>query len=327
MENTLKKTYGANNVITTPDYVFAKGNIPIMLIAHMDTVFEYGQREVFYDTQKNVMWSPNGAGFDDRAGIFGILMLLRKGYKPWVLFCNDEEVGGLGAEAAAKELQNTGVKDLKYIIELDRRGKNDCVFYGDDNDEFVLYVEKFGFKEAWGTFSDISEIAPQWGISAVNLSIGYEEEHTKTERLYVNHMFKTIERVENMLKDVDNIKPFKYVKSKNYSWYGYDYGFYDDDNSYSDALGLSSPEVEKFSYNGRTMVKCQHCNNWYDIDDAMPTIMSSGSYKYTCITCLGNDVDWCDMCGNPVEKDVIKTTPHGVCPICEEHIKAEVTNG
>ena len=36
--------------------------------------------------------------------------------------------------------------DLKYIIELDRRGSDDCVFYQCDNHEFDAYVEKFGFQ-------------------------------------------------------------------------------------------------------------------------------------------------------------------------------------
>ena len=48
--------------------------------------------------------------------------------------------------------------DMKYIIQLDRRGTSDCVFYNCANEAFIEYVEKFGFIENFGSFSDISEI-------------------------------------------------------------------------------------------------------------------------------------------------------------------------
>ena len=45
-------------VKTTADYIYAIGDIPIALVAHMDTVFPKPVSELYYDTRKNVMWSP-----------------------------------------------------------------------------------------------------------------------------------------------------------------------------------------------------------------------------------------------------------------------------
>ena len=71
MTSYLKKKY--KNVISTKDYVMAQGEIPIALVAHMDTVFKKPATRVYYDKEQGVMWSPDGLGADDRAGIFAIL--------------------------------------------------------------------------------------------------------------------------------------------------------------------------------------------------------------------------------------------------------------
>ena len=69
----LKKHY--KKVVHTKDYIFAEGTIPIALTAHMDTVFKQPPQEIFFDPVKNVMWSPEGLGADDRAGIFAIVQI------------------------------------------------------------------------------------------------------------------------------------------------------------------------------------------------------------------------------------------------------------
>ena len=47
-----------NNMLVTSKYIFAKGTIPIMLVAHLDTVHTTPVEELFYDKKKDVMWSP-----------------------------------------------------------------------------------------------------------------------------------------------------------------------------------------------------------------------------------------------------------------------------
>lgn len=46
------------NILCTNDYLFAKGNIPVMLVAHLDTVHNPKPKEIFYDKEQEVMWSP-----------------------------------------------------------------------------------------------------------------------------------------------------------------------------------------------------------------------------------------------------------------------------
>lgn len=218
-----------SNLTYTGDYLYAIGDIPIGLVAHVDTVFPEPPEDIYYDREKGVMWSPQGLGADDRAGVFAILKIIQSGLRPTVIFTTDEEVGGLGAAQLVKDFPECPIPGLKYLIQLDRRGTNDCVFYDCYNEDFITYVESFGFIEAFGTFSDIAELCPAWDVVGVNLSIGYENEHTRYETLHLKPWMATIEKVKRMLKEKD-IPDFEYIEYS-YSYNGTKWGY---DEKYKD---------------------------------------------------------------------------------------------
>ena len=99
---------------------------------------------------------------------------------------------------------------MNYIIEFDRKGNNDAVFYDCDNHDFTKFVESFGFEENYGSFSDISVIAPALGVAAVNLSSGYYNPHQTHEYVSLYDMHSIIDRAEKML--LAESKQFEYVK-------------------------------------------------------------------------------------------------------------------
>lgn len=286
-QETLRKTMAAylrtkyKKVEDTKDYVIAHGDIPIALVAHMDTVFFKIPEELFYDTAKNVMWSPTGAGFDDRAGIYAILQIVKQGLRPHIILTTDEEVGALGASVLATRA--CPFKDLRYLIQLDRRGSNDCVFYDCDNPDFVKYVEGFGFVEAYGTFSDISTICPAWKIAGVNLSIGYRDEHTASETLFVGNMLATIDKVITMLQATD-IPSFKYVPLP----YLYDERWLQ--SYYRNRYGWEYDEVA-----------CASCRRLYLPEEMIPVIGKDNHTKYFCPDCVVDKVVWCTKCGTAHE--------------------------
>lgn len=209
-----------NIVIRTDSYILAEGDIPVCLVAHIDTVFDTYRNYIFnedtewlYDQEKDVMWKPLGAGFDDRAGIYSILRILKSGLRPHIIITDREEVGGMGAKQLVEDIPQCPFSCCNFLLQLDRRGFNDAVFYQCDNKEFIDYIESFDFQKAYGTFSDISFIAPQWGIAAVNLSVGFMDEHTESERLYCNYCDNTISIVKMILIDnqAEVTKPYIYV--------------------------------------------------------------------------------------------------------------------
>ena len=215
----------------TTDYLYAKGDIPILLVAHMDTVHKKLPR-VEQDIQQNILWSKTGIGADDRAGIAAILRILKDGYRPHVLFTDGEECGCLGAKVAVKELP---APEVNYIIQLDRKGSIDSVYYDNDNDKFEEYVNSFGFKTAMGSFSDISALCPIWGISGVNLSIGYYSAHSDSEYLKINEWESTVKKVKQML-DSPPTEFFEYIEKP------YSYGLFNENygaNIAIDKIGVS----------------------------------------------------------------------------------------
>ena len=191
--------------ISRRGFLYAPGEIPVLLVAHLDTVHPEPPEIICYSKDGRYMMSPQGIGGDDRAGVYMILQILRQ-VNCHVLFCEDEECGGRGASAFTK----SGIlPDVNYIVELDRKGENDAVYYGCDNQDFREYVAEFGFREAFGSFSDISILAPYLKTAAVNLSTGYYNAHRNHELIDTQVMATNTERVIEMVMTPTEHYPYR----------------------------------------------------------------------------------------------------------------------
>lgn len=212
-------------------YILIEGQSPVLLVAHMDTVHKETVKIICKSDKGNIWMSPQGIGGDDRCGIFALLTAYdRSIVKPWLLFTCDEEIGGVGAEVFAKDYESGKVPDMseiKFIIEIDRKGKNDAVYYDCDNLDFEEYITSKGYKTNYGSFSDISVVAPTLGIAAVNLSSGYYNAHTLHEYINIAELNATIEKVIGMVSDAvrPDVPQYEYVDYYSYPVIGdvYDY--------------------------------------------------------------------------------------------------------
>jgi len=214
MADYLRRYY--DKVIVTSNYIVAEGQLPVALVAHLDTVGKVPPQDIYYDQEKTIMWSPQLLGADDRAGVFAIINIIQDGYRPHIIFTCDEEIGCVGAMTLAQDCKGKSpFKKLKALIQLDRRGEDDSVYYDCDNKKFEKFINSYGFITNLGTFSDISVLGPTFGVAAVNLSIGYLNEHNPIETLNTTWMETTIEKVKNIIIDIDSYEIFKYIKSKN----------------------------------------------------------------------------------------------------------------
>ena len=214
MNQFLIDRYGKDKVLATKEYIIVRGTDPVALVAHLDTVSSYPPTDIYYDNKEQVMWSPDLLGADDRAGIYAIIQLIEKGYKPHIILTTDEEKGCLGSKQFIKDFPYSPFEKLKILIQLDRCGAKDSVFYDCDNKGFERYINRFGFKTAIGTFSDISVIAPEWGVAAVNLSVGYYLEHSNAEYLKCKELDATIKKVSKILDKAEQMKFYKYIPRK-----------------------------------------------------------------------------------------------------------------
>lgn len=228
------------NPLSEDGFIYAEGELPVMLTAHMDTVHHDNCTIVCTSPDGKYWMSPQGIGGDDRCGIYAIMKIIET-HKCSVLFTEDEEIGCVGAKKYKDFVQKNPEfipKNLNYIVEIDRKNSDDAVFYDCDNPEFEAFVTTdTGFKTAHGSCSDISYVAPALGVAAVNFSSGYYNPHQISEYINLAELNENIRRIKAILDKP--CEKFEYIEKK--SWYeNYksgksnksSYPYYDDDWGY-----------------------------------------------------------------------------------------------
>lgn len=230
----LSALYRGRTSVCKNSYVLVQGEAPIMLVAHLDTVHKEPVRDICKTKNGKILMSPQGIGGDDRCGVYASVTAYEQSpVKPWLLFTCDEETGGYGAGVFCRKHQRgklpKSVDELKMIVEIDRNGKNDAVYYNCGNDDFEKYISGKGFKTKRGSFSDISYVAPELGVAAVNLSSGYYNAHTLHEYINRKQLNNTVKKVVEIVADA--AKPdtprYEYVEAVRFSRFDdWDYGDY-----------------------------------------------------------------------------------------------------
>ena len=254
LEKVLKGKY--KNVVNGDGFLYAKGNIPVLLTAHMDTVHKDRCTEITISkgNGRTVLSSPQGIGGDDRCGIWIIYKILTKSkLKPYVLFCEDEEIGGVGSGKFVKTKYVDELSEVKYLIELDRANKDDAVYYDCGNEEFKDYIEHMvGYKENWGSFSDIGHLSPACDKASVNLSCGYYNAHTLQEYVVFEEMERTFKVVQFLL---DNIEDSEFYDYQEMEWFSKEttstYGEWWSKPSYSNEFDVTGYEIVFEDENGK----------------------------------------------------------------------------
>lgn len=275
-------------VKSTKGYLYAEGEIPVMLIAHMDTVHKDIPNQIIY--KDNFITSPQGIGGDDRCGVYSVLEIVKE-LKCHVLFAEDEEIGCVGSKLfAGSDLAEKLRGKIKYCIELDRRGTNDAVFYECDNSDFVKFIESTGyFKENWGTLSDICYVAPALDCSAVNLSIGYQSEHTKSEYIDLKVMKKNIAETKKIIQK--ECERFEWIEMSYIGRYGLRGDFFSEEDywdyiAYNSSYGNQNTMQEwEIYWENYQMFEIYHA---YSMEEALGMFMQD--YPNVCY----NDINYID---------------------------------
>lgn len=188
--------------------------LTVLLNAHLDTVEEIVPMRIILKQQH--IWSSSEGilGADDRAGINVLLAiaktLTKKQFNGTIkyIFTVEEEIGLCGARA----LQKTFLWDVDMAFVVDRRHTSDIVISRGETARFcsvqfaraierVAALEEFSqWKTTPGGSSDTAVWASQ-GIQSVNLSAGYDFEHTDMEQLDVQANYETHEFLLALLEN------------------------------------------------------------------------------------------------------------------------------
>lgn len=317
--NRLMQYFKKNRIVNDKKFLYAKGNIPLMLVAHLDTVHKHLPINVWFSADFTKVKADEGIGGDDRCGVYAILTILSKldaTKRPSILFTTDEEIGGIGVANFCKKYSNKKL-GVNAFIEIDRAGSNDVVNYSDDNFDLVDKFQEVGYKYEFGSYTDIVDLMETFGISGVNLSSGYYHAHTTSEYVNFKDLMWTIDNVVAFINNPLNYeKPYKYIEYKrskstyynnNYNNWGntwnYNNGYgnlfrdgYYDDEEYCVICGRKeSIENMRYSEDGYL---CSDCANKYrDFYRECPE----------CGTLLYDDdkLTWCSECGCELDKYAI----------------------
>ncbi|OEH86084.1 hypothetical protein BHU72_14240 [Desulfuribacillus stibiiarsenatis] len=199
----------------------------ILLSAHMDTAGTFSSnREII--REGDILTSSEGIlGADDRAGIAVILDVLRRVESTRfngtikVSFTVQEEVGCIGSSM----INPHWLEGVNAAIVVDRRGSRDIVINNRSTTfchravgDFYEYVSTSIGMEDWkattGGLSDTAVYA-RLGINSVNLSVGYQNEHTNREILNIIHAQQTSDFVLQALHLI-NHNPNVFALSNRY---------------------------------------------------------------------------------------------------------------
>lgn len=204
----LLEKYGDRAIACRDQFILVPGEAPVLLLAHLDTVHEERVREIIREEDR--LSSPQGIGGDDRCGVYAITKVYDlAAVKPWLLYTCNEEIGCVGARhfaalydcAAFPKRIMDGLAGVKCLIEIDRKGSNDAVYYDCFNPAFEDYISGKGFVTEWGSSSDIKQIGPVMNRASVNLSSGYYNAHRLYEYIIPSQVENTIRRVLEIVAD------------------------------------------------------------------------------------------------------------------------------
>ena len=101
-----------------------------------------------------------------------------------------------------------------------------------------MLFRSYGFKEVNGTMTDVSVIEEQFPKATVNLSVGFNNEHTSNETIHIDvvmNTLQTMEEIVNICTGVyfDDLEAFSRYKDYFGYYQDYDYGNYlDEDKDY-----------------------------------------------------------------------------------------------
>lgn len=224
----------------------------VLLVAHSDTVHSKATKIAYYKDQYFSAIPDNGIGADDRAGCNILWKLRNLGHS--LLIPNAEEKGCKGSRYL---MRGKGWPELiashNFVLQFDRRNSSDLVSYSVGSHEFSTFLEKEmkGYKRTQGSYTDIcvlcddSKHENDKAPCAVNISIGYYNEHTSTESLNIRQWNRTLSRVYELLSK-ENLPSFK---QKSYRYSSHHSGRTWDDDDYTNQCAYSNAAKSTYKDN------------------------------------------------------------------------------
>ncbi len=200
-----------NNIITVykPDGRMAD----TLFSCHTDTVHAQGGKQIISiatEQGKNIVTAKdsNCLGADDGAGVYIMLCMIDSKVPGTYVFHRKEEIGGIGS-TFIKNTRSNWLRTFSRAIAFDRKGKTDVIIkqgvgqiasneFGEALANALNTGTGFTFNTAnKGSFTDVANYY-EYINECVNISVGYERQHSAYEILDICFINKLIARLINI---------------------------------------------------------------------------------------------------------------------------------
>ena len=140
-------------------------------------------------------------------------------------------------------------------------------------------------------------------------------------------MFDTINKVSNMLNDVDNASVFKYIPAEYLKYYNkfsktYGYDDYIDEFGWDPSYGVSKSVWNSWhAPSSLTLMTCHSCREKDYEHNMFPVKGLNQDTLFICPDCISsaNNINWCQICGEPfVVRENENPLEASLCYDCKE---------
>ena len=276
----------------------------LMLVSHMDTVRDE-KKDIDIIKIHHIIRNKNGIlGGDDRCGVYVNMNLITKlEKKPYVLFTHAEESGGKGVRKfCTDKVLDEFIENVHLFVEYDRKGLNDMVVYHEP--ENIKQLDPFlalGYEKAFGSYSDVATLSAEYQVAHVNLSVGYFNQHTVNEHIYVPIVEDAITLGKALFKNFVKYFPtqvkIKPIKVYTYKGGGYQSSFFRDlgeseddrddfdmDIMYGGSYWRGNKNNRSKGERGGTFRRCYICGIFKDPSKEMDWSPKDGAWVCNCCT-------------------------------------------
>ena len=244
------------------------------LVAHLDEILHYTgvkcariKGNKIYGYYKKT-GKQCGLGLDDCFGIYICLHCLYCLPDLKVCFTTQEEMGCIGAEVAGLNIDF--FDNCRFLLQADRMGGQDLITHtnGIDitSDEFLedidSLLEKYKYKEARVTMTDVGTLKENINLSAVNISCGYYCAHTHKEYGNLTELNNCLNFILDIIKLNDKVYEHtadlsgSYSRYSNFSWppgeTEHVYAYQDSDEAFYENLADKCSNCKTY--------RCDECN-------------------------------------------------------------------
>ena len=245
-----------------------------LFTAHTDMiVIPNTKQEVLYDANLQVAYTSGKCtlGADDAAGVWLLMELLKAGVPCWLAFFREEEVGGRGSSFAAGNNPEF-FKTFTHCVSFDRRGTSDVITHQSwgrccsdalaDHLSRALNAHGLDYRPCdGGVFTDSANFTDLIA-ECLNVSCGYNHEHTADEELDVDHLLRLRDAVVKIDWTTMPVKrePGEDDFKHNYSWCDY--------RNFDGGFMRGYRDFDKSTSRNRTHTPAIKVEDLYDMDHA-----------------------------------------------------------